>query len=201
MDRQGWNARYASQPLLWDIDPDPLLRAEVGGLAPGRALDLGAGEGRAARWLAERGWRVTAVDFADVALERGRGLAAAGGLPPDAITWQCADLADYRPPAAVELALLLFVHPPAPVRRRLLADVAAALTPGGVVLVVGYDPSHLLHGSGGPRDPAVLFSPEAIAAELAGLRIDRAERLRVGDAVDTIVRATKHPPGHAGRPA
>ena len=191
MDRDQWNERYAATPLLWAVDPDPFLGGELAGVAPGRALDLGAGEGRATLWLAERGWAVTAVDFSDVALDRGRQRAEQAGAPGP-VEWVCADLGDYEPPsAAFDLVLLLFIHLPAEQRRRLLRLAAAALAPGGTVLVAGYDSTHATEGEGGPRDPAILYSPEDVVADLPGLRIERAERLRVGDAVDAIVRAVR----------
>ena len=87
--------------------------------------------------------------------------------------------------------LVLFVHLPADDRRRLLRQAAAALAPGGIVLVVGYDSTHATEGEGGPRDPLILFSPDDIVADLDGLEIERAERLRVGDAVDAVVRARR----------
>lgn len=191
MDRQQWNERYAAQPLLWDVDPDPFLGAELAGTGPGRALDLGAGEGRTALWLAQRGWDVTAVDFSDVALDRGRRRVEDSGAPGRA-DWVCADLTEYAdPPGPFDLVLLLFIHLPATHRRRLLRLAATALAPGGLVLVVGYDTTHATEGQGGPRDPAILFSPEDIVADLEGLEVERAERIRVGDAVDAIVRARR----------
>lgn len=191
MDRDQWNERYAAQPLLWNVDPDPFLASEVGGADPGRALDLGAGEGRTALWLARRGWQVTAVDFSDVALDRGRRRVEEAG-PAGSVDWVCADLTGYDPPEGpFDLVLVLFVHLPPADRRRLLGLAAAALGPNGVILVVGYDTTHATAGRGGPRDPAILFSPEDIVAELDGLRIERAERLPVGDAVDAIVRASR----------
>jgi SAM-dependent methyltransferase len=191
MDRHQWNERYAAQPILWAVDPDPFLGQELGHRPPGRALDLGAGEGRTTLWLAERGWDVTAVDFSDVALERGRQrVEAAAGA--GTVEWVLADLVEFDPTGATyDLVLLLFIHLPAEQRRRLLRLSAATLAPGGVVLVVGYDTTHATAGQGGPRDPAILFSPEDIAADLEGLRIERAERIEVGDAVDAVVRAVR----------
>jgi 2-polyprenyl-3-methyl-5-hydroxy-6-metoxy-1,4-benzoquinol methylase len=191
MDRHEWNERYAAQPLLWNVDPGPFLGGEVGDRPPGRALDLGAGEGRTALWLAQRGWEVTAVDFSDVALDRGRQRVEAATVP-GSVAWICADLVDFDPAGATyDLVLLLFVHLPAPERRRLLRAAAGALAPGGVVLVVGYDTSNATEGAGGPRDPAILFTPEEVVADLDGLRVERAERLRVDDAIDAVVRAVR----------
>ena len=190
MDRDQWNERYASKPILWEVDPSPFLGGELGDRPPGRALDLGAGEGRTAVWLAERGWQVTAVDFSDVALERGRQRMEAL-QPIGSVEWICADLVDFHPTGAgYDLVLLLFIHLPPQERRRLLRLAAATLNPGGMVLVVGYDTTHLSTASqgGGPNNK---FSPDDIVADLDGLHIERAERLQVGDAVDTVVRAVR----------
>lgn len=191
MDREAWNERYAAQPLLWNVDPGPFLGGEVGDLAPGRALDLGAGEGRTTLWLADKGWKVTAVDFSDVAIARGRQRADVAGVG-DSVEWVCEDLADYSPEGQTfDLVLSMFIHLPRPERRRLYGLAVASLAPGGTILVVGYDTSHAGNGRGGPRDPSILFTPEDIVEDLPGLRIDRAESFRVGDAVDAVVRAVK----------
>ncbi|MBP9051936.1 MAG: class I SAM-dependent methyltransferase, partial [Ilumatobacteraceae bacterium] len=67
-----WDARYRSAPAIWSGNPNPHLVADAGDLTPGRALDIGAGEGADAIWLAQRGWTVTAVDISGVALQRAR---------------------------------------------------------------------------------------------------------------------------------
>ncbi|HJV09300.1 MAG TPA: class I SAM-dependent methyltransferase [Acidimicrobiales bacterium] len=190
MDRVQWNERYASKPILWEVDPSPFLSGELGDRPPGRALDLGAGEGRTAVWLAERGWDVTAVDFSDVALERGRQRVEALA-PAGSVEWICADLVEFDPTGgAYDLVLLLFIHLPVEDRRRLLALSAATLNPGGMFLVVGYDTTHVQTSQqwSGPNNR---FSAEEIVAELPGLRIERAERLEVGEAVDAVVRAVR----------
>jgi SAM-dependent methyltransferase len=191
VDRQKWNERYAAQPVLWTVDPSPFLGGELGDRPPGRALDLGAGEGRTTLWLAERGWQVTAVDFSDVGLERGRQRVEALGVP-GAVEWVCADLMEYEPAGGThgyDLVLLMFVHLPPPDRRRLLRQCAATLNPGGTVLVAGYHPVDVPTGeTGGPPNR---FTPDDIVADLDGLRIERAERLDLPDAVDTVVRAVR----------
>ncbi len=69
-DEDFWNERYRSSERVWSGNPNPQLVAEVAGLAPGRALDVGCGEGADAIWLARRGWDVVATDISGVALER-----------------------------------------------------------------------------------------------------------------------------------
>ena len=79
--QESWDERYRSRSALWSRNPNPYLVAEAGDLTPGTALDVGAGEGADAIWLASRGWRVTAVDLSAVALERAS--AHASELGPD----------------------------------------------------------------------------------------------------------------------
>ena len=202
MDAQQWNERYAGEEPLFTADPARFLGQEVAEMPPGRALDLGCGEGRNALWLAERGWHVTGVDFSDVGLAKARRLAASRGIPLDRLELELADLAGYDPPPeAFDLVLLMFVHPPAPERARLLAAAAEALKPAGTLLVVGYDVTNPVRGgAGGPRDPSILFTPDDIVAEVSPpLEVERAERLRVavpseeGEAfaVDAVVRARR----------
>jgi 2-polyprenyl-3-methyl-5-hydroxy-6-metoxy-1,4-benzoquinol methylase len=192
MNREEWNDRYRAVPLLWQIDPGPFLGEQVGTLTPGSALDLGAGEGRNSIWLAQRGWRVTAVDFSDVALDRGRQLAEQAGVG-SLITWINDDVVAFRPDPGqpLDLVVSLFLHLAADQRRLVLRRAAGAMAPGGTVIVVGYDTANATEGAAGVRDPSILFSPADIALDLAGLDVVHAEQLRIGDAVDAIVRAVK----------
>jgi SAM-dependent methyltransferase len=171
MEREDWNRRFRERGLIHGGAPDPTVVSEVERLKPGRALDLGCGQGRHGVWLAERGWQVTGVDFSDVAL----GVARAAA--PDA-RWVQADLREYEPDETYDLVLYAFVQLPADQRRAVLERAASALARGGTLLVVGHDVLNLTEGWAGPSDPAVLFTPADVAAELAGLDIDRAERFR-----------------------
>ena len=200
MDSQQWDERYSGAQFEWSMHPNQFAAAELAGLTPGRALDLAAGEGRNAVWLAERGWSVTAVDFSRVGLEKGRKLGAARGVGDSQVDWVVADLSEYEPAReAFELVLIAYLQVTAALRARVLAGAAAALVPGGTLLVIGHDLANLTEGVGGPQSPDVLYTPEAITAELPGLRIVRAERVRrtverdggQATAVDTLVRAKR----------
>lgn len=200
MDRQQWDERYSGAGFEWSVHPNQFVAAELAGLPPGRALDLAAGEGRNAVWLAERGWSVTAVDFSRVGLDKGRQLSAARGVGDGQIEWVVADLSEYEPPrGACELVLIAYFQVGAALRARVLAGAAAALTPAGTLLVIGHDLTNLTAGVGGPQSPEVLYTPEAITAELPGLRVVRAERVlrpverdgRTATAIDSLVRAER----------
>lgn len=197
MDSRAWNERYAGKELLWTGRANRFLVEVAEPLSVGRALDLGAGEGRNAIWLAERGWRVTAVDFSDVGLAKGRELAATRGVDAE---WVHADVLDYEPQEqAFDLVALLYLQlrfaDLAPVLRR----AAAAVAPRGTFLLVAHDPSNILHGHGGPQNAAVLYNAEQVAAELGDLAVEEAGTRKrpvqtdAGEkiAIDCLVRAVR----------
>jgi SAM-dependent methyltransferase len=178
VDREAWDARYASEQLVWGAQPNRFVAEILGPREPaGRALDLACGEGRNAIWLAKRGWQVTGVDFSRVAIER------AGRLAEDAgarVVWVCADVvASDPPPGPYALVLISYLQVPAPERRRVLARAAAALGPDGELFLIGHALRNLAEGTGGPRDPSVLWDPEQLAGELrdAGLEVVRCEEV------------------------
>lgn len=180
MDAHDWDERYAASELVWSAEPNEFVAAELSDLAPGRALDLAAGEGRNAIWLARRGWQVTAADFSQVALDKGRRLAG-----DTAIRWVCADATTWHEPAAYDLVLLAYLQLPAAQRRAAVRAAYDSLVVGGTLLVVAHDSSNLTEGTGGPQDPAVLMTPEDVLGDLAGRVYDvqHAERVPriVGD--------------------
>jgi 2-polyprenyl-3-methyl-5-hydroxy-6-metoxy-1,4-benzoquinol methylase len=199
MDRQTWNDRYAAADLVWTAEPNRTFAAEVAALAPGRALDLGAGEGRNAIWLAKQGWTVTAVDFSDVALAKARQLAEASDAEVDTVV---ADVTTFVPPAgAYDLVAVIYLHLPASERTQVHLRAAEALTPGGTLVVLGHDTTNLTEGHGGPQDDAVLFTPDDVVSDLAptDLTVVKAERVHRtvttpdGDrtAIDALVTARR----------
>jgi SAM-dependent methyltransferase len=199
VDRDRWNRRYAGTELIWTADANRFLVTEARELAPGRALDVACGEGRNAVWLAERGWKVTGVDFSDVGLAKAARLAAERGVSVD---WIHADVLEYvPPPGAFDLVIVFYLHVAAAARREVLARAAGAVSGGGRLLVVGHDTSNPAEGHGGPQDPTILFTADDLAGELPGLTIERAERVRrpVASAdegvvaLDALVRAVRKP--------
>lgn len=164
MDAEHWNDRYAASGYVWTTGANALLVDEVASLEPGRALDLACGEGRNAVWLAQQGWAVTAVDFSEVGLDKGRRLAADRGVLVD---WVAADVTAWSPPAGgFDLVVVLYLQLAAEARRAALGVAARALAPGGTLVVIAHDRTNLAHGTGGPGNPAVLYAPEDVLADL-----------------------------------
>lgn len=196
MEREDWNRKYKKAELVWTAQPNRFLVAEVSELGPGRALDLAAGEGRNAVWLAERGFSVTAVEFSDVAIEKGRELARARGVQ---IVWTDADLRLWAPPeSAFDLVIVLYLHLPWDEFEPVLERAAASVAIGGTFLLVGHDRTNLERGHGGPQDAAVLYSAEQVASIVGRrLTIDKSESVErpvhtdAGPAlaIDCLVRA------------
>ncbi|MES2821420.1 MAG: class I SAM-dependent methyltransferase [Pseudomonadota bacterium] len=178
LDAEHWNQRYAAPGFLWTAGASRLLMSEVADLAPGRALDLAAGEGRNAVWLAEQGWTVEAVDFSDRALAKAQGLAAARQVA-ERVRCHPADLRDYQPEArAFDLVLLFYLQLPQAELVPILRRAARAVAPGGTLLLIGHDATNPKQGYGGPRHRALLYDAGQVVAALGDeLRIEQAGRV------------------------
>jgi SAM-dependent methyltransferase len=181
-----WDERYAERQQ-WSSEPNALIAELLTGLPPGEAVDLGAGEGRHALWLAGLGWRVTAVDFSAVGLARG---AAQPGA--ERVSWVTADVTTWdAAPSSQDLVLVAYLHLPDPAMTDLLRRAVAWLRPGGRFLLLGHDADNPAHGVGGPQDPAILHSTRRLAPVAALLDVDRLEQVRrdtpAGTALDTLL--------------
>ncbi len=172
MDSKAWDARYAASELVWSDGPNQFVEAELTPLPPGRALDLACGEGRNARWLARRGWQVTAVDYSPVAIDKGRRL-------DDSVDWQVGDALSAELPTDLDLVVQAYLQIPAAERSVVVRRAFEALAPGGALFVIAHDSSNLTEGTGGPQDAGVLYTAEDVLADLEDRRYEvvRAERV------------------------
>jgi SAM-dependent methyltransferase len=173
-DENSWDARYAESDRVWSGEPNAALVREVADLPPGSALDLGCGEGGDAIWLATRGWSVTAADISGVAIARAAGFAEQAGVKVD---FQRHDLAVSFPEGSFDLVSASFLYSLGDFpREEVLRRAAAAVTPGGVLLIE----SHQDHGGyAATHGPMHFPSPEELIAAL-GLEPGRWQVLRAG---------------------
>ena len=163
-----WEQRYGARHAHANGRPNPQLVAEAGYLPSGTALDAGCGEGADAIWLASRGWRVTAADFATTALRRARQRADNLGADiTSRIDWVHADLTRWRPAEEhFDLVSAQYVHLPAAQRETLLRRLAAAVAPGGTLLIVGHHPSDLQTTISRGSAPELYLTADEVVASL-----------------------------------
>ena len=203
MDAADWDRRYAATELVWSAGPNVFVEQEVADLPPGAALDLACGEGRNARWLAGRGWRVTGIDWSAEGVAKGRRTA------PE-VDWRVGDVLTCPLPEALDLVVVAYFQVPAEERRTALRRCASALAPGGHLVVVAHDSTNLTEGTGGPQDPAMLYTADDVLGDVADvpglagldwevLRAERVERAALaadghgaaGTALDALVHARR----------
>jgi len=157
-----WDARYAESERIWSGQPNQRLVEEVADLAPGRALDVGCGEGADAVWLAGRGWRVTALDVSEVALSRVRAHAVEAGVA-DRVGTLHHDLVGGGPaPGRYDLVSVHFFQPLPSQFGELYGGLADLVDAGGSLLVVGHHPDDVATGARRPHGPQLMFTPEQV---------------------------------------
>ena len=170
---QVWNEMWESMGEP-GRDPDDLLKAQVEGLTPGRALEIGCGTGGNAVWLAEQGWNVTAIDFSEVAIDKGRKLAKERGVNVDFVA---ADATTYQPKGEFDLVTSFYIQLQPEQRVKMLAMASDALAPGGTLLFVSHDITSPPSGWD-DEDLPTLTTPDEIVSELPGLKIEEATILK-----------------------
>ncbi|GAA1361801.1 hypothetical protein GCM10009596_20480 [Arthrobacter rhombi] len=164
-----WDARYGERTRIWSGSANRALVDEVEWVKPGHALDLGCGEGGDSLWLAEAGWMVTGVDISETALARAQEESTARGMGEDDVLWLHVDLARDFPAGTYDLVSACFLASNIPLpRAQILRQAAAAVAPGGMLVVVSHAsaPSWAGNHHHGPAD---FPSPED---ELAALDLD-----------------------------
>lgn len=165
-----WAPAPAPEPPRTPVDED--LIDVASSMAPGKALDLGCGEGQNSVWLAQRGWIVTAVDASAGAIAEARAQAAAARVEHTIVFYQ-ADLASWTPASRYDLVFCTFALPARGMgRSRMLDMAAAAVASGGTILLTEFDTSLAREGWMAEK---YLVSVEELERHLSGFRVDRAD--------------------------
>lgn len=163
-----WDQNFSAPGYKYGTSANAFLVAQAHRLpAVADVLVPGDGEGRNGVWLAQQGHRVTSVDVSAVGLQKAQALAAQQGVT---LRTELADLADWEPVrCSVDAVVLTFVHLPPAIRRAAHRRLAAALRPGGVLLLEAFHPAQLGHSSGGPKAPEMLYTLQTLQEDFAGV--------------------------------
>ena len=183
--QQHWDEHYGERARVWSGRVNARLAEVAESLTPGRALDLGCGEGADALWLAERGWQVVAVDISGIALQRAADDARARDLP-GSIDFQQHDLSDSFPVGRFDLVSAQFLHSTVRLDRvQALRKAADAVDPGGLLIIVDHGAappwtSKLSNDHEFPSAEEVVDSLDLRDAEWEQVRAEAVEREAVG---------------------
>lgn len=163
-----WDQRFAEPGYKYGTEANAFLMEAAQRLAPASTVLVpGDGEGRNGVWLASQGHVVTSVDNSTVGLQKAQALATRQGV---ALATQLVDLAHWAPaPASVDAVVLIYVHLPGSFRAAAHRALAQGLKPGGWLVLEAFHPLQLQHRSGGPQDVDMLYTPEQLTADFAGL--------------------------------
>jgi thioredoxin reductase/SAM-dependent methyltransferase len=181
-----WEERYGEASAVWSGRVNPQVPAKAEALEPGRAIDVGCGEGGDVIWLAQHGWDVTGMDFSPAGLERARQHAAEAGVA-DRTSFRVGDVRTWEPgDERWDLVTAHYVHLPPEPMLDVVRRLASAVAPGGTLLVVGHHPADV---PAGPRHRDDLFEPDALLPALDpswDVRTEVVERTHTGMGAHTV---------------
>ena len=169
-----WSQRYrdAGEAYLFGTAPNAFLTREGHRLPEGATvLSVADGEGRNSVWLAEHGCRVVATEISPIAVGKAQHLATERNVD---VTFVVADVLDWDwPVAAYDAVVAIFIQFAGPEERAILfRNMQAALKPGGLLLLQGYTPEQLVHGTGGPPSLANLYTEDMVRSAFSGMHIE-----------------------------
>lgn len=170
-----WNSRFAGTDYLFGRAPAAFVGTSLPYLAPGaRVLCLADGEGRNGVGYAREGHRVTSMEASENAQAKARALAAEAGVTVDFALSRIEDW-DWTPGAFDAVAAIFIQFAPPPMRTAIHRGIATTLRPGGLALIHGYAPRQVANGTGGPKDPAHLYTLDLLRADFPGWEVLRAK--------------------------
>ena len=170
-----WNERYKNPEFVYGEVPNEFFREQIGRLPAGKLLLPCEGEGRNAVYAARLGWDVTAFDFSEAGRDKAMALARKFGVT---LQYDIADVAAYPFKfGRFDAVALIYCHFPPEIRESVHQKAAAALKPGGILILEAFHPRQIANDSGGPQNDAMLYDPEMLALDFAQLSLERNETL------------------------
>jgi SAM-dependent methyltransferase len=201
VDAAEWDRKYEGRELVYGEAPNATVVEVATTLKRGRALDLAAGQGRNAIWLATRGWTVDAVDFSSVALTKASRVAASAPRSVrERLTWVHADVTQLATEPNYDLVLMLYLHLPPEERQAAVSTAVSALKPDGILMILGHHAANIESGVGGPQEAEILYTPDDLASDV-GTRLtvltaeNRYRDVTGGTAIDALLLASRSPLG------
>jgi len=155
MSKDFWNSRYSEVEYSYGIKPNEFFKLEIDKLKQGKALFLGEGEGRNSVYAAILGWNVDAVDFSEAAKEKALELAKQNNAE---INYTVCDLSDYNfPEEKYDLVVMIFLHLPAELTKRVFRNAIESLKKNGLLLIEAFNKNQIKNNSGGPKNVELLY--------------------------------------------
>ncbi len=177
MMKDFWNQRYAEQEYAYGETPNVFFQEQLPACQPGKLLLPAEGEGRNAVFAARMGWEVEAFDQSESGQAKALQLADRYGVK---ITYQVVSLEAVEfPENHFDAIGLIYAHFPAEKRKNYHQKLISFLKPGGYLFLEGFNPLQINYQSGGPRDSAMLFSPEALLEDFSGMNIELLQEIEV----------------------
>ena len=189
MDPTSWIRKYETDAYVYTKDVNQFVVELTSDLTPGTAIDLAGGEGRNTVWLAQQGWRVENIDFAQNALDKCKLLAAERGVA-DLVSTTCASALEFESQLApVDLAVVAYLHIYSNQFAVAMRNAVSALKPGGTLMGVWHALENIQHNSHGPQNPDTLPSVESLTA----LCLDLGLQVQLCENRDGLVRTDEGP--------
>ncbi|WP_020597656.1 class I SAM-dependent methyltransferase [Spirosoma panaciterrae] len=172
-----WNARYQDPAYIYGVEPNTFFKECLDALNPGRLLLPAEGEGRNAVYAARMGWAVDAFDQSIIAREKALQLAAEACT---SIHYETSTLQAFSAPAnTYDLVGLIYAHIPSADRRQVHQQLVSTLTPSGYLVLEAFHKDQLGRGSGGPKDPDMLYNQAELLEDFRELEILKIEETNV----------------------
>jgi SAM-dependent methyltransferase len=186
MDQNFWDTKYKDESYHYGDEANRYLKLMLDNRPAGKILLPADGEGRNAVYAAKRGWDVYAFDQSPVAQQKALALAEKEDVEID---FQIADAWEYEAPFKFDAIALIYAHFPTDLRKHFHQKAGKWLKTAGEIWLEAFSPGQLTNSSGGPKNEAMLYSPEILTEDFAGLQIRQAEISKY---------VLKEGPGHQG---